>query len=121
MTCFCYFWRKKIFSFWTWPILTLFSTSWAPKQQFFEVLPKKNQNYWIAIKVININLIPNLFHWKSAKNNVGVAFGAKFGPNYVQCCEKSNKLALSIVFLYFAWGSKKQWLCKHLSENLRPM
>ena len=61
----------------------------GPKNSnFWRFYQKKIQNYWIAIKVININLIPNLFHWKSAKNKVGVVLGAKFGSNLVQCFEK---------------------------------
>ena len=32
-----------------------FCASWAQKWQFLEVLAKSFQNYWITIKVININ------------------------------------------------------------------
>ena len=57
MICFCHFWRKKK------KLLVLsvahtdpfFCTSWAQKWQFLEVLAKNFQNYWITIKVININ------------------------------------------------------------------
>ena len=35
---------------------------------------------------------PNRFHWKSAKKHkVDVVFGAKFGQNCVQYCEKKKK------------------------------
>ena len=31
-----------------------------------------------------------VLHWKAAKKNqIGCGLGAKFGPNYVQCCEKN--------------------------------
>ena len=49
-----------------------------------------------------------------------VVLGAKFGPNWFQCCEKSKELALSIGFFsYFAWvihfkakvsGSTSTWV-----------
>ena len=39
----------------------------------------------------------NIFNWKSVKKyKVDVVSGAKFESNYVQCCEKTKKLALSL-------------------------
>ena len=44
---------------------------------------------------------PNKFHEKSTKRKkVGVVSGAKFEPNWVQCCEKTKKLAYSIGFFH---------------------
>ena len=38
------------------------------------------------------------------KNQIEYGLGAKFGPNYVQCCEKSKETGNIIrVFSYFAW------------------
>ena len=38
------------------------------------------------------------------KNQIGCGLGAKFGPNYVQCCEKSKETGNIIRFFsYFAW------------------
>ena len=43
-------------------------------------------NFLIAIE------FPNILHWKPAKTNqIGCGLAAKFGPNYVQCCEKKKK------------------------------
>ena len=34
---------------------------------------------------------PNILHWKPAKKSqTRCGLGAIFGPNYVQCCEKSK-------------------------------
>ena len=43
-------------------------------------------------KLLKLSESPNIFHWKSAKKGiVHVVFGVKFGPNLVQCCEKTKK------------------------------
>ena len=40
----------------------------------------------------------------SKKNQVGCGLRAKFGPNYVQCCEKSKETGNIIRFSsYFTW------------------
>ena len=40
----------------------------------------------------------------SKKNQVWHGLGAKFGPNYVQCCEKSKETGNIIRFFsYFNW------------------
>ena len=40
----------------------------------------------------------------SKKNQIGCGLGAKFGPNYVQCCEKSKEKGNIIRFSsYFTW------------------
>ena len=42
-----------------------------------------------------------MLHWKPAKKiKLGVVFGAKFGPNYVQCCEKSKETGNIIRFFF---------------------
>ena len=47
--------KKKKNLFWVWPILTPFMCKLDPKMAILEVLAKKFQDYWITIKVININ------------------------------------------------------------------
>ena len=74
--------EKKIFFILNMAHADPFLSQVGPKNSnFWRFYQKKFQNYWIAIKVININLIPNLFHWKSANNKVGVVLGTKFGSN----------------------------------------
>ena len=47
-----------------------------------------------------------VLHWKAAKKNqIGCGLGAKFGPNYVQCCEKNKKKqAISLGFFHILLG-----------------
>ena len=48
-----------------------------------------------------------MLHRKPAKkkNQIGCGTGAKFEPNYVQCCEKSKETGNIIRFFsYFTWG-----------------
>ena len=40
----------------------------------------------------------------SKKNQVGCGLGAKFGPNYVQCCEKVKKQVISLGFFHILLG-----------------
>ena len=40
----------------------------------------------------------------SKKNQIGCGLGAKFGPNYVQCCEKVKKQAISLGFFHVLLG-----------------
>ena len=37
----------------------------------------------------------------SKKNQIGCGLGAKFGPNYVQCCEKSKETGNIIRFFSY--------------------
>ena len=39
------------------------------------------------------------------KNQIGCGLGAKFGPNYVQCCEKSKETDNIRFFSYFTWDN----------------
>ena len=39
----------------------------------------------------------------SKKNQIGCGLGAKFGLNYVQCCEKSKETGNIRFFSYFTW------------------
>ena len=36
----------------------------------------------------------------SKENQIGCGLGAKFGPNYVQCCEKSKETGNIIRFFF---------------------
>ena len=40
----------------------------------------------------------------SKKNQIGFGLGAKFGPNYVQCCEKSKETGIIIRFFHILLG-----------------
>ena len=52
---------------------------------------------------------PNIVHWKPAKKKkmyIGCGLVAKYGPNYVQCCEKSKETGNIIWFFsYFTWDN----------------
>ena len=42
----------------------------------------------------------------SKQNQIGCDLGVKFGPNYVQCCEKSKETGNVIRFFsYFTWDN----------------
>ena len=48
---------------------------------------------------------PDILHWKPAKKNqVRCGLQGKFGPNYVQCCEKSKETGSIISFFYILLG-----------------
>ena len=56
MIYFCHLCKKKIlFLLGVAHTDPVFYTSWAQKWQFLEVSAKHFENYWITIKVININ------------------------------------------------------------------
>ena len=40
----------------------------------------------------------------SKKNQIGCGLGATFGPNYVQCCEKSKETTSNIIRFYILLG-----------------
>ena len=45
----------------------------------------------------------------SKQNQIGCDLGVKFGPNYVQCCEKSKETGRGISFFFiFYLGITKQ-------------
>ena len=51
------------------------------------------------------------------KNQIGCGLGAKFGPNYVQCCEKSKEIGNIIRFFsYFTWD----YLLKQEAVVVKP-
>ena len=93
--------------FWAWPMAgTPFLPKLGRKIVISEVLANFFQKHWIPIKVFNINWIPKHTSLEtSKKNQIGCGLGAKFGPNYVQCCAKSKETGNIIrVFSYFTWG-----------------
>ena len=52
-------------------------------------------------KLLILIISSNIFHWKSVKDSkVGVVFGTKFGPNWVQCYEKNKGTGISMVFFH---------------------
>ena len=60
----------------------------------------------------------------SKKVHSGCGLQAKLGPNKVQCCEKGKETGIFKSFLVFYIGdtlSKKKWLYKHLSGNVRQI
>ena len=53
----------------------------------------------------------------SKKNRIGCGLGAKFRPNYVQCCEKSKETGNIIRFFsYFTWD----YLLKQEAMVVKP-
>ena len=51
------------------------------------------------------------------KNQIGCGLGEKFGPNYVQCCEKKDKnRQYHQVFSYFTWD----YLLKQEAVVVKP-
>ena len=79
---------------------------------FFSELLDSNLNFLILIE------FPNILHWKpTLKNQIGYGLGAKFGPNYVQCCEKSKETGNIIRFFsYFTW----HYLLKQEAVVVKP-
>ena len=44
------------------------------------------------LKLLVLIEFPNILHCQPVKKNqIGCGLGAKFGPNYVQCCEKRKR------------------------------
>ena len=61
----------------------------------------------------------DILHWKTAKkkNQIDCGLGVKFGPNYVQCCEKSEETGSIIRFFsYFTWD----YLLKQETVVVKP-
>ena len=53
----------------------------------------------------------------SKKNQIGYGLGAKFGPNYIQCCEKSKETGNIIrLFSYFT----RDYLLKQEAVVVKP-
>ena len=62
------------------------------------------------LKFLKLIESPNIVHWKSAKkkkkNQIGCGLRERFGPNYIQCCEKSKETGNIISFFsYFTWDN----------------
>ena len=53
----------------------------------------------------------------SKKNQIGCGLGAKFGPNYVQCCEKSKETGNIIRFFHILLGD---YLLKQKAVVVKP-
>ena len=53
----------------------------------------------------------------SKKNQIGCGLGAKFGPNYVQCCEKSKETGNIIRFFHILAGD---YLLKQEAVVVKP-
>ena len=53
----------------------------------------------------------------SKKNQIGCGLGAKFGPNYVQCCEKSKETGNIIRFFHILLGD---YLLKQEAVVVKP-
>ena len=51
------------------------------------------------LKVLKLIESPNILYWKPAKKNqIECGLGPKFGPHYVQYCEKSKETGTIIRF-----------------------
>ena len=86
--------------------MTSFLCKLSTKNNFQEVLPTFFRNTGLQHKLLVLIESPNIFHWKSGKKNkVSLVFGAKFGPNLVQCFEKTkDKLVFQWGFFYILYG-----------------
>ena len=63
-------------------------------------------------KLLTLIESPNTFHYKSAKTmKVGKVSGVILGPNLVPCCEKKQKIALSIGLFNLAWEIQLNTTC----------
>ena len=80
------------------PILTPFLCNWTQNWQFFEVLPIFFRTAGLQLKLIELYIeSPNIFHWKPAKNKVGLVFGQNLGKIRSMFEKKVKKLAISIL------------------------
>ena len=71
---------------------------WRFKQNFFRTTGFQSN-------CLTLIQSPNILHWKPAKNpQIGCGLEAKFGPNYVQCCEKSKETGNIIRFFHVLLG-----------------
>ena len=70
------------------------------------------------LKFLILIEFPNILHWKPAKKSNQVGLGAKFGPNYVQCCEKSKETGkITSVFFNILLGD---YLLKQEAVVVKP-
>ena len=102
MICFCYFYQKNCFF-----VLGLvhndpFSIQIGSKKTIFlRFYQLFFRTVGIQHKLLILIVSSNIFHWKSVKESkMGVVFGAKFGPNQVQCCEKNKGADISMGFFH---------------------
>ena len=101
MICFCYFCLKSL-PFWAWPIMTPFLCKLVSKKQFLRGFTNFFQNCWIATQVININCIPNICHWKSAKKAKWAwSLGQNLGQIRSNVVKKTKKLVFQWFFFIF--------------------
>ena len=71
--------------------MTSFLCKLDPKNNFLEVLELGFGTAGLQHKLLTVIESPNVFHWKSTKKVKCVVCGAKSGPNFIQCCEKTKK------------------------------
>ena len=71
------------FSFWAWLIMIPFCANWVQQTVFKRFCQAFFRTTVLKHKFLILIEPPNIANWKSAKkeSKVGVAFGAKFGPN----------------------------------------
>ena len=107
MICFCHFCQKQLFFVLVVAHNDPFFVQIGPKKHFLRGFPIFFRTNGLQHKLLILIESPSIFHWKSAKKSkLGVVFEAKFGPNYVQCCEKTKKL-----FQIFAFsGYRNTWV-----------
>ena len=84
-----------------------------------EVLAKFVQNYWIPIKVFNINWIPNILHWKPAKKSNRLWSWGKIWAKLCPMVWKKyiKKQAISLGFFHILLG---EYLLKQIVVVLKP-
>ena len=96
--------EKNCFFVWGMAHTDLFCASWVQKWQFLEVLPIFFRTTKLQLKLLILIESPNIFHWESAKKQSGCGLGTKFGPNWVQCSEKSKKTGIINFFFSYLHG-----------------
>ena len=100
MIWFCYFCKKTVFLFWTWPM--------GHGDPIFVQVGSKNCNFWgfqqfffrttgFQLKLLILIESPNSFQ-------SGCGASAKFGPKQAQCCEKSEEMGIIISFFHILHG-----------------
>ena len=106
MICFCYFCKKNY----------LFILGVAHGKPIFAQVGPKNGNFQgfqqfffrttgFQLKLLILIEFPNIIHRQSTKKKkVGVVFGAKFGPDQAQCCDKSIETSIINRFLSYFIG-----------------
>ena len=125
MICFCYFCKKQLF----------FVLGVAHGDPSFAQVGPKNSNFQrfqqnifrttgFQLKLLILIEYPNIFHQKPAKKIKMCVLGQNLGQirsNVVNKVNRGYQQVLFILYLGNTFKSKKQWLYKPQSGNLRQL